>query len=198
LIAGILLAAGQSRRFGSDKQLAIFRGQTLLVHSAHMLIDSGLNPRIVVLAGNDASVEQRHRAVLAGLDVEIAVNSFPEDGMSGSIRIGLQNALRHATRAELQGVIITVCDQPFCTPGHLQALAAAAQTTGAEMVASSYSGTAGVPAFFSSTMFEELSQLTGDRGAASIIRAFNTRCRVVPFPQGSLDIDTADDLERLS
>src|ERR1700756_487137 len=103
--AGILLAAGQSRRFGGDKQLAIFQGKTLLARSAQLLVDSQFAPRIVVLSGQDALLERRHRDALADLDVQIAVNPTPGQGMSSSIRIGLQAALQHPGTPKVSGAI---------------------------------------------------------------------------------------------
>ncbi len=197
MTAGILLAAGQSRRFGGDKQLAIFQGETLLRRSARLLVDSHLAPRIVVLSGQDALLEQSHRDALAGLDVQIAVNPAPSHGMSHSIRIGLREARQYAAPSEVRSAIITVCDQVFCTAMHLVELERTALMTGAEIVASGYSDIAGVPAYFASTMFAKLENLKGDRGAAFLIRACRERCQVVPFPPGSVDIDTVSDLKSL-
>jgi len=77
-----------------------------------------------------------------------------------------------------------------------------ARVSGAEIVASGYADVAGVPAFFRSSVFSELENLTGNRGAAVVIRAFShgdpDDLRVVPFPEGAIDIDTADDLAGLS
>lgn len=187
MTAGILLAAGQSRRFGGDKQLATYHGDSLLARGARLLIDSGLAPRIVVLA---ASAE-RHRESLVGFDVEIIVNRVPEQGISGSIRAGLQ-AIGSA-----DGTVIALCDQPLVTAEHLRALLDAARRTGAEIVASGYADVAGVPAFFRSTVFPELEMLRGDHGAAMVIRGFSRGLRVVPFAAGAIDIDTADDLAGL-
>jgi molybdenum cofactor cytidylyltransferase len=192
LTAGILLAAGQSRRFGGDKQLAMYGGESLLARSARLLIDAGLAPRVVVLA----ATAEAHRQALAGLDVEIALNSAPEKGISSSIQVGLRAV------GSVDGAVITVCDQPFCTAEHLKLLVETARVSGAEIVASGYADVAGVPAFFRSTVFSRLENLTGNRGAAMVIRAFSygdpDDLRVVPFPEGAIDIDTADDLAGLS
>ena len=191
MTAGILLAAGQARRFGGDKQLAMYGGETLLARSARLLIESGFSPRIVVLA---ASALQ-HRQALAGLDVEIVLNPAPEQGISSSIRVGLKAV------GGVDGAVITVCDQPFCTADHLKLLEDTASGTGSEIVASGYAGVAGVPAFFRSTVFSKLENLTGNRGAAMVIRGFlhgvSGGLSVVPFPEGAFDIDTPGDLAGL-
>jgi molybdenum cofactor cytidylyltransferase len=196
--AGILLAAGQSRRFGGDKQLAKFQGKTLLRRSAESLVESNLWPRVVVLSGHDTIVEQRHRAELEGLDVQVAINPEPERGMSGSVRIGLRAVLNTADAHDVSGVIITVCDQVLCSSEHLRALESVALESGSEIVASGYSEVAGVPAYFARAMFAELEELEGEQGAGTLIRARREGCHVVAFPDGAVDIDTLDDLERCS
>jgi CTP:molybdopterin cytidylyltransferase MocA len=194
--AGILLAAGQSRRFGGDKQLAEFRGKSLLARSAQLLVESDLWPRVVVLSGLDAFTEQHHREALNGLDVKIAINCEPERGMSNSIRVGLSEVAK--TSNDVHGLIITVCDQVLCTSDTLRALKNVSLSSGAEIVASGYSGTIGVPAYFSQSMFAQLEQLEGDQGAGSLLRRDYDKCQVVPFEDGSVDIDTAADFVNLS
>ena len=191
MTGGILLAAGESRRFGGEKQLAVWRGKTLLERSAEMLVEAGLAPRIVVLG----TEERRHRAVLAGMDVETVVNSAAAEGISGSIRVGLRAAL--AADPELAGIVITVCDQPYCTAEHLRKLVETAAVSGEEIVASEYAGVAGVPVFFGRNAFSELEKLRGDRGAAAVVRGFSRGFRVVSIEKGEADVDTAEDLERL-
>jgi molybdenum cofactor cytidylyltransferase len=194
--AGILLAAGQSRRFGGDKQLAEFRGKSLLARSAQLLVESGLCPRVVVLSGLDTSKEQRHREALSGLDVKIAINCEPERGMSNSIRIAVREVAK--TSNDVHGVIITVCDQVLCTSDTLRVLENVALSSDVEIVASGYSETIGVPAYFSQSMFSQLEHLEGEQGAGSLIRRHCDRCLVVPFEGGSLDIDTVADLANLT
>ena len=98
---------------------------------------------------------------------------------------------------DVSGVIITLCDQVLCSSEHLRAVESAALESGSEIVASGYSEVAGVPAYFARAMFAELEKLEGEQGAGSLIRAQRERCRVVPFPDGAVDIDWRDDLERL-
>ena len=195
MTAGILLAAGQSSRFGKSKQLALFRGVPLLRHAAQMLIDAAFAPCIVVLSNTDQQMLDQHCAVLDDFEVEIAINSLPTEGLSNSIRAGLHAALRVAPQTS--HVVLTVCDQPLCTAAHLQSLVATATVTGSEIVASGYSGISGVPACFASSLFPELASLTGDRGAGQLIRRHADLATVVPFPGGEADIDTLEDLTRL-
>jgi molybdenum cofactor cytidylyltransferase len=64
-------------------------------------------------------------------------------------------------------------------------------------VASSYSSTLGVPALFDHSCFPELLALDDKSGAKAIILSNPERVAEFAFPEGRIDIDTTEDLERL-
>lgn len=72
---------------------------------------------------------------------------------------------------------------------HLQA--------GKQIAACSYQDTVGVPAIFSKTLFSKLLHLRGDRGAGGLIKRHAHELSVVPFEQGSIDVDTREDYLKL-
>jgi molybdenum cofactor cytidylyltransferase len=69
--------------------------------------------------------------------------------------------------------------------------------TGKPIVACAYKGTTGVPVLFDRTLFAELLLLQGQEGAKKILKAHAHEVAIIPFEQGSIDIDTPDDYERL-
>ena len=69
MIAGLLLAAGGSRRFKSQKLVARHRGVALVEHAAMRL--RAATDRVIVVVGHDAEAVRR---ALSGLDVEIVEN----------------------------------------------------------------------------------------------------------------------------
>ena len=97
----------------------------------------------------------------------------------------------------VEGVIIMVCDQPFVTSHLLNELIIAHQKTGKPIVASGYENTFGPPVFFHHSLFNELLQLKGDIGARGIIKQHTNEVEVVPFPDGTYDIDTEADYEKV-
>lgn len=113
-------------------------------------------------------------------------NPDADEGIASSIRAGV-------ARAGEARILITVCDQPFVTAEHLRALLA----TDAPIVASGYSGIAGVPAVFAPRFIPELLALRGDRGARAVIEAHRDETAVVPFEPAGTDIDLPEDLRRL-
>ena len=155
-----------------------------------------LKPVVIVLGANADRVETE----LNGLDVRIANNSNWETGMSSSIRAGIEAMLSRENdgeSGEVDALIIMLCDQPLVDAKLLNRLVEVHQSTGAGIVAAEYEGTVGVPALFHRKYFPELAALTGNQGAKGIILRHAEDVERVPFPHGSLDVDTADDIQRL-
>jgi molybdenum cofactor cytidylyltransferase len=123
------------------------------------------------------------------------VNAEWKEGMAASIRCGLKAFAEISPAAE--GVILMVCDQPFVTASILNDLITAHQKTGKPVVACGYEDTFGPPVFFHHSLFEELLQLKGDMGARGVVRQHADAVEVVPFPDGTIDVDTKNDYERL-
>ena len=135
-----------------------------------------------------------HRAARIAREVadeEIVItrenNPGAEEGIASSIRLGV-------TRAGEARILLTLCDQPFVTAEHLRALLA----VDAPIVATGYRGIAGAPAAFAPRFIPELLTLTGDRGARAVIEAHRQETKVVPFEDAGIDIDSPEDLGRLS
>ena len=88
MTTGLVLAAGEGRRFGGPKQLAPLRGRPLLAHAVATARDAGLDRVVVVLGARADAV--RAEVDLAG--VEVAVCENWAEGMSASLRCGLEAA----------------------------------------------------------------------------------------------------------
>ena len=116
----------------------------------------------------------------------LIVNHEAGEGLASSIRCGV-GALKNAD-ASLSGAIILACDQPSVTVQHLRQLARGGQ----HVLASSYAGKKGIPAYFPTEWFGELLALRGDTGARELLR----NAGAVNLPGGELDVDTIEDLDR--
>mgnify|MGYP006215771903 CR=1 FL=1 len=90
-------------------------------------------------------------------------------------------------------VIVSVCDQPLLSSGHIESLLARHKETGKKVIASQYSGAPGVPALFHKTFFERLMLLPDDQGAKKIILENMGEASLIPFPGGEIDLDTMED-----
>ena len=186
-IGAIVLAAGGSSRLGTPKQLLEFRGEALVRRAAKAALESVCN-RVVVVVGNHA---QQIRREIRDLPVSIVENENWQSGISSSIRAGLGQI------SSQDGVVITLCDQPFMTAAVLNELVSTHRKTRRAIVASTYGTTRGVPALFAPELFDELASLTKDEGARRIIASHPEKVATVEFLQGAIDIDTPEDYERL-
>lgn len=182
----VIAAAGASKRLGHAKQLLPYRGRSLLRHVSEIAISSRCRPIFVVLPPDN----QLFLKELTSLPTIVIENPFWEDGMSTSIRVGIQTALEYTY---LDGVILMVCDQPLVSSHLIHQMCHSFYTSGKSIVACEYANTLGTPVLFSRDFFAKLIELKGDRGAKPILYEYAQEVLGIPFPGGVLDIDTERD-----
>jgi molybdenum cofactor cytidylyltransferase len=188
-----ILAAGGSSRMGQPKQLLPFQNKTLLEHVIAAATDSLCHPIVLVLgAHSERIIETIH----APVRVHIEVNEQWQEGLASSLRAGVQ-ALRRLDDG-IDGIIISLADQPFVSATIFDALISEFQQSEKLIVACQYSGTGGPPALFHRSLFDELLQTTGDKGARRIVEKYADKVRTLEFAQGSVDLDTIEDYLALS
>jgi molybdenum cofactor cytidylyltransferase len=188
----VILAAGNSSRLGRPKQLLPYQGKTLLTHIVMEALAALLQPVVVVTGAHEADI----RDSLAGQSADIVYNPEWETGMASGIVAGLGKAL--SIEPHLQSVIVAVCDQPYISAELFRALMEKRAASGKGLIACSYSETLGTPVLFDVRYFKELTALSGDEGAKRLLRRYPDDVAAVPFPGGSIDIDTAEDFKRLN
>ena len=188
----IILAAGSSSRLGQPKQLLSYQDKSLLMHTIDASKDAGDGLVVVILGGNYQLIAES----IGHTGIKIVYNPDWEQGMSSSIRTGLQGLMDE--HADLDGVILTVCDQPFLTARVLIALQNKANISGKDIVASAYGGTLGTPVLFTARHFDGLMALKGREGAKKLLKKYEAELASVPFENGEIDIDTMDDYNRLT
>ena len=94
--------------------------------------------------------------------------------------------------------MLLVCDQSFVTADTIRSLITLREETKKSIIASSYAGTLGVPALFDRSVCRELLSLGDEAGAKSVILRNRERVVEFAFPEGEIDIDTSEDLEKLN
>ena len=187
-IFAIILAAGESNRFGSTKQLAQWDGLTL-VSRAVRLAESVCGDRSVLVVGND------WQKVLAACGPQLGFFVRNEDyasGIAGSISCGVGSAAHTA-----DAVLLLMADQPLITAQHLDALIALWRATPEDIVVSEYAGVQGPPVIFPARCFVSLSQLEGDQGARAVLSDGRFSVSGIDFEAAAIDIDTPEDLANL-
>ena len=194
-VGAVVLAAGGSTRLGRPKQLVMADGEPLVRRAARAARDAGARPVVVVLGASADAVA----SALDGLDdVHTVTYAGWRDGLAGSLAAGLDALdLRAAAEgARLDGVLLTVCDQPRVDAAALGALLAAFDGAGT-VVAAAYADTVGVPAVVGREHLDDLRTLTGDAGAGRWLRAHPVIVRQVLMPEAAFDVDSEADVARL-
>lgn len=180
--AGLLLAAGRSRRFGDgDKLLADLGGRPLVAHAAGALRRAAPGRLIAVVRSAEVA------GALEGFEI-VRVSG---DAQSGSLRAGIARVLEQGA----ERCLVVLGDMPFVSADHHRAVMARADTEGS---AATTDGDRRLPpACFDAGAMAEILTLDGDRGAAPLLRA---------LPQGALvrapgemlaDVDTPAELAAL-
>jgi CTP:molybdopterin cytidylyltransferase MocA len=184
-VGAVVLAAGMSRRYGSPKQLAVLDGRTMLEHVIRAARAARLEPVVVVVP-----VWLPPPAGAAG-ELRWIRNPFPERGMSLSLRLGLAAIAPDTTAA-----VILLGDQPGIRTATISAVVAARGSR--PLVAALAEGVLVPPVLIERTHFSLADGLSGDVGLRDLLRGNPALVTSVPVPTHAPDVDTPDDLGRLS
>ncbi|MFN8150425.1 MAG: nucleotidyltransferase family protein [Solirubrobacterales bacterium] len=190
MIAGLVLAAGEGRRFGGAKLAAELEGESVLDHAVAAMLGVPAIERVVVVLGAHAE------KVLASSDlseVEWVVCEQWKEGIAASLRTGVQTL----ADADAEAIVITLGDEPLITA---QAIAAIVDRidTPAPAVRATYDGRPGHPVLIKRELFSEVGRLHGDEGARGLLTAtgaLEVECGQLCRPD---DIDEPEDLRRIS
>jgi molybdenum cofactor cytidylyltransferase len=185
----VLLAAGESARMGTPKQVLSYGGRSLLRRAAQEALASGCRPVVVVLGAFAHRVGEE----VPDLPLQIVTNEAWREGMAGSIRAGLEAVMAGPDGLRVGSVVIATCDQPFCTAAIIRRLVACYEERECAAVQSSYAGACGVPVLVDRRLFPELLELRGTEGARRVLQRHAEDTFMVPFPAGAIDIDTPED-----
>jgi molybdenum cofactor cytidylyltransferase len=115
-----------------------------------------------------------------------------QQGMGSSIRVGVENL---AEKSDL--ILILLSDQPFISKVLLQKMLRTFANSQNPIVSCYYNQELGVPMLFDKTVFKNLLNLNGAKGAKSFLNLYENRISMIDFPQGIFDIDTIKDVENL-
>jgi molybdenum cofactor cytidylyltransferase len=185
VIGGLVLAAGEGKRFGGAKLAADLDGATVLDHAIAAILAVPAIERIVIVLGAHAD-EVAAKSDLA--EVETVACEDWREGIAASLRAGV------AELAEAEAIVVTLGDQPFITP---QVIAAIVDQLDARPPAAraTYDGRPGHPVLIKRELFAELRSLRGDAGARDLLTTAGVReleCGHLCRPD---DIDEPEDLE---
>jgi len=187
-LAGLLPAAGASRRLGRPKQLVPLGGVPLVRRQAELLL-SVTECVIVVTGAHGGAVE----AALAGLDVTVRHNPGWADGLAGSLVAGLA-----AVPDSGDAALVLLCDQYRLQAGDLKALREAWLADPDRICAARWAAGFGPPVILPRAYFADVTRLRGDRGAKPLIAAAGEAARFVDIDGARYDLNTPGDLSGIT
>ncbi|BAN53389.1 hypothetical protein PP4_15360 [Pseudomonas putida NBRC 14164] len=164
-MVALVLAAGSSVRFGSDKRRSLLAdGRSLLVHSVESACAVFDDVRVVLREGE--------RGVDLGLPARCRVISSPDFtlGMGHSLAAGAASL----ADSEAQAVAILLGDMPWVASATLDLLAR--ESSGSTIVLPCHAGRQGHPVLFGRDFWPALARLKGDEGGRSVVKANPAVC----------------------
>jgi len=216
-IGALVLAAGQSKRFGGDKRQATLPNGKLVIQQTLEKVTAVFDDVLVVLRAEDAELHERLKVLFPDLAFHNAPDS--ELGMGNSLASGIRQI------SDWDGVFVFLGDMPFVEVETLKSLVPTGTAVGnpntlvptgaaeggeaegslrsqssvnmrPKIIVPSYEGKPGHPVGFSSDFFEELKGISGDRGARAVIQRHEDRIVVLDVgdPGVLQDIDEKTDL----
>jgi len=186
--AGLILAAGESRRMGRPKALLEYRGETF-VDRLIGLFARYCSPVVVVLGAQQASVRAGIRRSAAALLVE---NPEFRLGQLTSMQCGLR-----AIPAEAEGVLFTLVDHPAVEPETIASLLAAGAPAPLRIPRSG--GRRGHPIWFSHSLIAEFLGLPAWSSAREVVTRHAVEIAYVEVDDPGIlaDIDDPEGYRRL-
>lgn len=187
---GVLLAAGKSHRFGSNKLLhPLIDNTPMLLLSAEKL-QRVLPGSIVVINRGLISLTTQ----LEQLGLHVVLNERAEQGMGTSIACAIRES--ESLNHNADGWIIMLADMPYINSWTIQQLASQLEQ-GADMVAPVYRQKRGHPVGFSRSYKNALLALNQDRGARDILKQHHTKLRLLHVEDEGvlMDIDRPADIQ---
>jgi molybdenum cofactor cytidylyltransferase len=184
MIAGLILAAGESSRMGTDKALLIYRGRTFLEGIIATLNESGIS-RIVVVLGHHAE-DIRRTVNLRG--AEVVVNQNYSQGQTSSLQAGLQALIS----PELEAILLCLVDHPAASAQTIRELIAGFRKSPSTVVIPTYRNQRGHPVLIARALFDELLQLGTEAGANSVIRRHRPQTSLIEVEDPGVLVDVDD------
>ncbi|MGD0124858.1 MAG: nucleotidyltransferase family protein [Terriglobia bacterium] len=182
MIAGLILAAGESSRMGTPKATLAYRGRTFLEAIVETLREGGLERILVVLGHQAAEIQPRVHSA------QVVINPDYRSGQTSSLQAGLRALIADDTEA----VLLCLVDHPAVSTETVRMMASAFRECAAPVVIPTYHGRRGHPVLIGRHLFEELLALTAGAGADSVVRKYRAATKFVEVEDEGIIIDVDD------
>ncbi len=184
MIAGLILAAGESSRMGQDKALLAYRGRTFLETILSTLHAAGLESVAVVL-GHHA--EEIQRAVKLP-DAHFVINRDYRRGQTPSLQAGLAVLVD----PQLEAIVLCLVDHPAISAETVRRLVDAFGQSQSPVVIPVFQGQHGHPILMGRKLLPELLTLAPDEGANTVVRKYRDATQFVEVEDRGILLDVDD------
>ena len=182
-IAGIILAAGASRRMGTPKALLQFQGETFLDRLIRLF--SAVASPVIVVVGHHA--EAIRSGIQRSPEAVFVTNPDPERGMLSSLQCGLA-----AIPSEAQAALFTPVDHPNLEASTLEQLTSDFLATQAPVTVPTHDGKHGHPVCIARPVMAELLGLPPEAQASDVIHRYVSRTSYIEVPDYAILTDVDD------
>ncbi len=162
MIGAIVLAAGRSRRMGTQKLLLPFHGQPMIVRIVEEVLQSPVDPVIVVVGREAKPIDD----LLRGRNVQLVTNIHLQDEMLVSVRCGVA-----ALPRETSAFLVILGDQPSLTADLLRMLIAGFSSADRGIIVPTHAGKRGHPLLISMRYREEILTRFDGQGLRGLLAA---------------------------
>ncbi|AOT69937.1 molybdenum cofactor cytidylyltransferase [Geosporobacter ferrireducens] len=186
MVTGIILAAGFSKRMGTEKLLLPVGGIPMIERVIQAVVDGGLEEIIFVYR------RQEIKALADQYNLKTVYNKMAEEGQSTSVRAGLEAASQKS-----EGYLFFVGDQVFLTASVIHQLMTAFKQNPQAIVVPVYKEKRGNPVLFPQKLRRELMRIEGDQGGRMLIEKYRKSVIWVPIEieNAEMDVDTVEGYE---
>jgi len=189
---------------GRHKLLLPLDDRPVLAHVIDASLASQARPIIIVLGHQSNQVRSQIKQYSIHDDITLIENTHYLQGMSTSLRIGIQTLLTNGYRKgslsyQVDSALIVLGDQPLITPTVIDKLITAYRTAGSPIVAPLYKGVRGSPVLFDKSLFSELIEVTGDEGGRTVLERHRHEVGLIEIGDAlaNYDVDTWDAYEQV-
>ena len=190
MISAVILAAGESRRMGTQNKLLLQIGSEVLIRKFVKSVCASAADAVLVVLGHEA---EKIKAVLQDQALRFVKNTCYEKGMTTSIQSGVNAASRRS-----EGFMICLADLPFAETSDfnclIQAFTDFRRTESSLIIVPVFQGQRGNPVLFSAEFRDKLLAHNGE-GCKGIVSKYPQSVREVSMENDNLlrDIDTPED-----
>lgn len=198
MIAGVILAAGESKRFRPENKLLYkINGVSVLNHLLDAFLQSNIDSITIVVGFQKSEVIKITNSLVSSSNIPtnlVENQEFRTGGMSSSIIKGLKSVINS------EAVLITPADIPFISINVINTLINYYRRNNPKIIIPTCDQRKGHPILISSDLYPEVLSISEElRGLKEITTKYRDLIDYLPFEEKGIirDIDTKEDLQNL-